>query len=99
MRAVFSTLSARGFSRDRLRVAFQVGGNEALKAAIISQAGVGFISRWAIQEELAAGSLIVIPLPAVKIVRTFYAVCRPPLLPTCVQMFWDCLLASPAKLV
>lgn len=97
MRAVFTALAARGFGRDQLRIAFQVGGNEALKAAIVSQAGVGFISRWAVREELASGRLAVIPLPDMKIIRTFYAVCRPPLLPECVQRFWDFLLASPAK--
>lgn len=97
MRAVYSALSVRGFGRDRLRVAFQVGGNEALKAAIASQAGIGFISRWAVKEELAAGRIAVIPLPEVRIFRTFYAICRPPLLPTCVELFWDSLLASPAK--
>lgn len=97
MRSVFTALAARGFGRDKLRIAFQVSGNEALKAAIASQAGGGFISRWAISEELAAGRLAIIPLPDLKVIRTFYAVCRPPLLPACVQLFWDFLLASPVK--
>jgi DNA-binding transcriptional LysR family regulator len=97
MRAVENALAVRGIGRDRLRVVLQVGGNEALKAAIASQAGAGFISRWAVREELSAGRLAVIPLTEVRIFRTFYAICRQPLLPTCLQMFWDYLLASPAK--
>lgn len=97
MRAVENALAVRGIGRDRLRVVLQVGGNEALKAAIASQAGAGFISRWAVREVLSAGRLAVIPLTEVRIFRTFYAICRQPLLPTCLQMFWDYLLASPAK--
>ncbi len=94
MRAVFEAFAAHGIGPDRLRVAFQVGGNEALKAALVNQAGIGFISRWAVTAELAAGRLAVIPLPAMKIVRRFYAVSRPPLVPECVKAFWDYLLAS-----
>ncbi len=97
MRAIDNALAVRGIGRDRLRVVLQVGGNETLKVAIASQAGVGFISRWAVREELAAGRLVVIPLTEMRIFRTFYAICRQPLLPTCLQMFWDYLLASPVK--
>ncbi|MDT8900225.1 LysR substrate-binding domain-containing protein [Anaeroselena agilis] len=98
MRAVFDAFSAHGIGQDRLHIAFQVGGNEALKAAIASQAGVGFVSRWAVADGLASGRLAVIPLPAMKIVRRFYAVSRPPLVPACVKAFWEYLIASGASL-
>lgn len=94
MQAVLAALAARGIAADNLTINFEVGGNEALKAAILSQAGPGFISRWAVAGELAAGSLAVIPLPGVTIHRQFYAVAHPPLIPTCLQLFWEYLLAS-----
>jgi DNA-binding transcriptional LysR family regulator len=94
MRTVWNALAARGLDPGKLRVAFRVGGNEALKAAVASQVGAGFVSRWAVKDDLAAGRLAVIPLPGVKIARRFYAVCRPPLVPTCVQQFWEYLLAN-----
>ncbi len=94
MRAVYDALAAHGIDTGKLRVSFHVGGNEALKAAIANQAGIGFISRWAVKNELAAGSLVELPLPAATFVRRFYAVCRPPLVPACVKQFWEYLLAS-----
>jgi DNA-binding transcriptional LysR family regulator len=94
MRAVNEALADHGIDPGRLRIAFRVGGNEALKAAVVSRAGAGFISRWAVKEELAAGHLTVIDLPPLRIVRSFYAVSRPPLVPECVRLFWEYLLAS-----
>ena len=94
MRAVYDAFSTHGIGPDNLRITFQVGGNEALKAAIVNQAGIGFISRWAVTGELEAGRLTIIHLPALKIVRRFYAVSRLPLVPECVKAFWDYLLTS-----
>lgn len=93
MRTVCAELTRRGLRRDSWRPALTVGGNEALKAAVREQAGVGFISRWAVKGELAAGSLAVVPLPGLSIARRFYAVCRPPLVPACVEKFWDYLVS------
>lgn len=94
MQTVLAALASKGFSADKLAITLEVGGNEALKAALLSQAGTGFISRWAVAAELAAGSLAVIPLPDLTIHRQFYAVARLPLIPTCLQMFWEYLLVS-----
>jgi DNA-binding transcriptional LysR family regulator len=94
MRAVLDALAAHGAGPADLRVVFQVGGNEALKAAIASQAGAGFIFRLAIRDELAAGRLAAITPPGLAIHRRFYAACRPPLVPTAVKTFWDYLVAS-----
>jgi DNA-binding transcriptional LysR family regulator len=94
MRAVTDALAAHGFDPGRLRIVLRVGGNEALKAAIVNRAGAGFVSRWAVKEELASGRLVAIDLPPLRIVRSFYAVCRPPLVPECVRLFWEYLLAS-----
>lgn len=97
MRAVLDALAPYGAGPDALRIVFQVGGNEALKAAIASQAGAGFISRWAIRDELAAGRLTVVTPAGLAIHRRFYAACRPPLLPEGVRMFWDYLIAKGQK--
>jgi DNA-binding transcriptional LysR family regulator len=94
MQAVLAALSTRGITAGDLDITLEVGGNEALKAAILSQAGPGFISRWAVAAELAAGSLVAIPLPGLTIHRQFYAIARQPLAPTCMQVFWEYLLAS-----
>lgn len=91
-RSVYAELEKHGVSPSQLQVVLQVGGNEALKSAVLSQVGLGFISRWAVKEELKSGSLQIVNLPGLKITRQFYAVCRQPLIPTCVQNFWEFLL-------
>jgi DNA-binding transcriptional LysR family regulator len=88
LRSVHVALENRCIAPDKLRVVLEVAGNEALKAAVMNQVGFGFSSRWAIQQELAAGSLKIVPLPDLKIIRNFYAVCRQPLSPACLQRFW-----------
>ena len=48
-----------------------VGDTEAIKACVLLGLGIGFLSRWSIQREVAQGSLVVIPLPDLSILRTF----------------------------
>lgn len=74
-----------------INIVLQVSGNQALKTAILGQAGIGFISTWAIQEELADGRLTSIPLPGIELERTFYTVRNMTLSPTCVESFWQFL--------
>lgn len=89
--AALSALEEYGFPLSKLRITLQVSGNQALKTGILGQVGIGFISSWAIQEELASGRLISIPLPGVKLERTFYAIHHMPLIPTCHESFWKFL--------
>ena len=98
-RSVHAALENHGISPARMRIVLEVSGNEALKAAVMNRIGLGFISEWAIRREVQSGSLKVLPLPNLKILRQFYAVCRQPLAPICLQLFWDFLdsQASPAK--
>ncbi|MBP2628446.1 MAG: cysL 2 [Firmicutes bacterium] len=88
---VLRALSKHGILLDKLNIALQVSGNQALKTAILGQAGIGFISTWAIQQELADGRLISVPLPGIELSRTFYASREVPLMPTCVEDFWQFL--------
>lgn len=90
----FETLAEHGITSEPHSTILEVGGSESLKSAVLHKVGIGFISRWAVQRELADDRLRVIPLPSFKVERQFYAVCRPPLLPTCVQLFWDFLIGT-----
>ncbi len=48
-----------------------VGDTEAIKSCVLLGLGIGFLSRWSIQREVARGGLVVIPLPELSILRTF----------------------------
>lgn len=89
--AALTALANHGFPISNLKIALQVSGNQGLKTAILKQAGIGFISAWAIQEELGDGRLLSIPLPGIPLERTFYAVHHQPLIPTCLESFWTFL--------
>lgn len=86
-----TALVKHGITLDKLNITLQVSGNQALKTAILGQAGIGFISTWAIQQELADGRLTSIPLPDIELSRTFYTVRDMTLSPTCVESFWQFL--------
>jgi DNA-binding transcriptional LysR family regulator len=47
----------------------QLGGTEAIKGAVALGLGVGFLSRWSIQGELALGRLRVLPIPDLRVER------------------------------
>ena len=90
---VFSILKNHNININQLHIALEVTSNEALKGAILEKAGIGFISSWAVQHELKAGSLEALSLPGIKLDRTFYALHHPHLTPTCVQNLWQYLLS------
>jgi DNA-binding transcriptional LysR family regulator len=50
---------------------FVMGDTETIKSCVLLGLGIGFLSRWSIQRELARGTLEVIPLPDLSIPRTF----------------------------
>ncbi len=90
-RSALNALAEHGIILKQLNIVLQVSGNQALKTAILKQAGIGFISAWAIQQELADGRLTSIPLPGIELSRTFYTVRDKTLTPTCVESFWQFL--------
>jgi DNA-binding transcriptional LysR family regulator len=85
-------LQSHGLNLEQCNIILEVGGNEALKSAVLSGLGVAFISRWSVQKELAHKSLIAVPIPNLTIKRDFYGLVHLPLLPTCVARLWDFLL-------
>lgn len=48
-----------------------VGETEGIKSCVLLGLGIGFLSRWSIQRELLSGNLEVIPLPDLRILRSF----------------------------
>lgn len=49
----------------------QLGGTEAIKAAVAQGLGIGILSRWSIQSELSLGRLRVLPIRGLQIERHF----------------------------
>ncbi|SCM79071.1 Transcriptional regulator, LysR family [uncultured Sporomusa sp.] len=91
-RSALDALARLGITADDLTVVMEAGSNQAIKAAIMNKIGVGFISAWAVESELASGQLIVLPLPGAAIKRQFYALSRQPLRPACLETFWQYLI-------
>lgn len=95
--SALAALNRLGIGQDQLQVVMEAGSNQAVKAAILNKIGVGFISAWAVENELKTGRLISLPLPGPVIERRFYAISRQPLLPVCLEHFWQYLLAHQDK--
>lgn len=95
--SALSALGRLGIDPDTIKVVMEVDSNHAVKAAIMNKVGVGFISAWAVENELASGELITLPLPGPAIERQFYAISRQPLRPACLDIFWQYLI-NPALL-
>jgi len=91
LRTVHGALKEHGISPERMRVVFNVNGNEAIKSAVMNKIGLGYISKWAVQNETHTGSLAIIHTPGFTITRQFYAICQAPPLLSCFQAFWDFL--------
>jgi len=48
-----------------------VGDTETIKACVLAGLGIGFLSRWSIQRELQSGGLAIIPIPDLRITRSY----------------------------
>ncbi|MBP2664265.1 MAG: cysL [Firmicutes bacterium] len=93
-RTALDALAHLNITAEQLNVIMEVGSNQAVKAAILTKIGVGFISVWAVTNELKSGQLISLPLPGPAIKRQFYAVSRQPLFPACLELFWQYLITQ-----
>ena len=91
---LLAALAASGIDVERLKVSLEVTGNAALKQAVLHKAGAGFLSRWAVQAEVATGRLAILPVPGLRITRTFYGLCNPALMPAAVSLYWQTLVNS-----
>ena len=75
MESVWRSLHDLGVLRESCNIVLQVSGNEALKKAVQAGAGIGFVSRRAVESELLEGSLQQVPVQGLQIKRHFYALC------------------------
>jgi len=57
-----------------MKVRFELGNTEGLKRAVEAGMGLGFVSAYAIANELAQGSLVVVPLQGVTIKRMLWLI-------------------------
>jgi DNA-binding transcriptional LysR family regulator len=76
--AAEKALAAALGKRDlpELPIACEVGSTEAMKAAVAAGLGWAFISNLAVQDEMAAGTLVRIPLKGFSVARSFHLVSR-----------------------
>lgn len=73
---VSRALKAADVSPDKLQIAAQMGSTMAVMQAVRAKAGVGFVSRRALSDELAAGRLVEISVRGLDLKRSFYLVTR-----------------------
>ena len=78
---------------EECRVVMQVSGNEALKSAVLAGAGIGFVSRCAVEAELKAGNLVPLFIEGLSITRNFYALRQDDLELPAAEALWNFLVA------
>jgi LysR family transcriptional regulator, low CO2-responsive transcriptional regulator len=70
--AFTGALAQAGIVPSRMRVAAQLGSNEAVKRAVMAGVGVSFVSQLSVQKELDRGDLVQVVVPGIDIRRHFY---------------------------
>jgi DNA-binding transcriptional LysR family regulator len=68
------SLDKAGLSLEDLRVALELGSNEAIKEAVLRGVGIAILSTYAVQKELKAGQLHVLPVSDLHCDRDMYVV-------------------------
>ena len=94
-KTVAEALEAAGVTGDQLRVRAHLGGNEAVKAAVMAGLGVSFLSEIAVRREVERGDLAIVPVKGLRISRRFYLTRRTGReLSAPVAAFWDLMLST-----
>lgn len=70
-RVVERALKEAGLSLRQLKVAMELDSTEAIISGVEAELGVGFVSRWAIGKVLRLGSIKVVKVAGLRIVREF----------------------------
>lgn len=90
------SLERAGRSLANLRVALELGSNEAIKRAVLRGVGLAVLSRYAVQEELAAGRLKAVEVSDLPCDRAMYIVVdRRRVLPLPARLFLHFLETHP----
>lgn len=87
-----SALAARGYS---MRLAMELGSNEAVKNAVVHRLGIAFLSRLALDLELRSGRLVQIPLEDFSLRRKLHLIELRHRVPTPLITTFKTLLARP----
>ncbi len=94
-KTVLDALKTIGLQEEQLRIRARLGGNEAVKAAVMAGLGVSFLSEIVVRRDVERGDLAVITIEGLRISRPFYLVRRTGReLSPVVGAFWDAMLAA-----
>ena len=90
------SLKRAGRSLGELRIALELGSNEAIKRAVLKGMGLAILSRYAVREELQAGKLKAFEVAGLRCDRKMYTVVdRRKVLPLPAQLFLSLLESTP----
>ncbi len=73
-RTALKTLEEKGLSPQKLTLVAEMGSTEAVKQAVKAGLGLAFVSRRAVEEELARQEIQILPLKGLRIRRYFFLV-------------------------
>lgn len=94
-KAVLDALRSAGVDIERLRIRAEIGGSEAIKAAVIAGVGAAFLSELAVRRDVERGDLVVVPIEGIEIKRPFFLVRRAGRdLSPAASAFWELMLAT-----
>jgi len=75
-RVVESALQKAGLKLKSFKKVMELDSTEAIKSAVEVGLGVGFVSRWAISNELELGLLKITPVDGIRVIRHFTLISR-----------------------
>jgi len=75
-RTVRSALAAAGIPAEQLKIQTYLGSNEAVKQAVLSGAGVSFISGMSVKKECELGQICKVSVDGLEILRPIYLATR-----------------------
>ena len=97
---ILNQLNEGGVDTERLNLLMELGNTEAIKRAVMAGLGVGFVSTFAIRQELEAGLVRVMPIEGVKIQRQLWLLGpQHRYQPERVERFREFLIAEGQKLI
>lgn len=75
-RRVTTQLLEKHLDLSQLRIVAEMGSTEAVRQSIKSRIGISILSQRALSDDIACGSLVAVPLSAIRLSRPFYLVTR-----------------------
>jgi DNA-binding transcriptional LysR family regulator len=92
---VEQALQEAGLVPNSLQITAEVGSNEAIREMVQRGAGVAFLSRFAVKQELASGALVAVPVEGANLTREFFVLFdRRRALPLAARLFMELLLGK-----